>query len=680
MEFGLLPHALNQELRHDLSTYKTLEGEGGSLLFGAFCTPFFAAGEPSFFNLRLCAVVWNGVALLVFALIAALTAGPRAAALLSLLWIFAPPMIMHYSGFGWANHLEGTLPMGITLLAVVGALGATGRGRRWALSLLAGLLGMASIHFHLSALPFIGAVGIAVLVAHRRRSGPNVWLFGLGLLAGLLLVLLLDSPVDLFEVAGGWVDVFGQYLAEGTSSPESYSIRGQAAERTRIVTCALDLLRLWWFPAEGKHLLGGLYLAALGGLIICWIFPGRGAGRGLLAGEPPRMTGLGLVTLTAGMAVGIHLLVCIIFDFALDGSLSRYAAPTWPFLLLLCAPAGNLLSLKRKDGQAGLLRPGLVCLFTVCLVGLCAIFQISRIWHDTPAPHPHRQIRGYSYLRHRISGELVSLAPDRLLRRITDQTEDRAELLFLHGRGTFERLMSLHKPAEAAQHLRSTGEQLPEVARSYYWEGVGSALGRMLIQKMSRHGFNRETFRKELAPAPLKEPKGLKGEHVPFGDRLAWLIHNAGSAFAASVVFGFANPGDFMDFGHQDLPILELLSRGLPAQLRIQLCAGWGANMHFGRSLHIPDRLEKIPWCSQRLLFAGVGVAAAREFIGGPPLPPLSWWYRPTSDTEEDAYRLDAATFHCAMKAELRRLGALTQDSWPPSRAPADSWLDCVKP
>ncbi len=317
LEFGVLPAHLLEGLMAPLWAYRTQPNEGGSLIWGLWVAPWFAALGPSYRTLRIAGLAWHGLTMLGFCALAKRAAGDRAAWTLGALWVVAPPGIVWLSSRGWANHLEATA------LVMLALWGATGRGRLAAV--VAGAAVPLAAFFQLSAAAQgLAAAVFAAVAVLRGRLPWRWWLLGTGLGAAPLVAGLLGA-------LSGWI---GE--------------QGPAADlelvRRSLQLLTHDLAGLGSFrddvPLVGPRVPGGL----------AWGRAWLAAGLGLMALGATRLRRLEApeVVVAAGWVLAAHTAAALLSGRDLGEF--RYLAPLWHYALLLASvargrAAGVLLAL-----------------------------------------------------------------------------------------------------------------------------------------------------------------------------------------------------------------------------------------------------------------------------------------------------------------------------------------------
>lgn len=643
IEFGLFAdHLVHGGVSLDrLRDYQPQPREGGTLFFGAFCAPVFATAGSTYYSLRLCSVLWHTGTLVVLALLAALLAGPLGAALISALWILAPPLLIFLGHYGCPNHLEVTPLTGLAILLLAHGVGR-GAARRLRLCTAAcGLLCGLAITFHLSALPMVLAVALATEVAHRRAWGPSRWVYLAGLAVGLLPLLFNESYWS--NLSGYWNSTGGNPLLFLIQEETSSYITSTKSVWARLLGFfRFNLFDMWDFQGQRSLLQGAAYLAAILTLCLLGLSSPRGAPEEDAHTEG-RVRQRSLVLLAAGAAVLLYTLATLLSGFELDMAEKRYLAPLMPYLLLLAASAAAIPGLRRGR----LLRPVITLVAALTALFLCGHALAITYFNAGTDARIDRWLRGYTWCDHPMGRSLARAPRQERLALVASRPRDRTQLLRIHGWAAGAGLLKDGLPDLQGARLIQASAGLPAVAAPYFWEGVGERLARWA-----------------LLDAGDKQQRRQRGTQIA-----GWVASQTPWPGLPYLAFGLGK--QFHDDGSVEflLQAWAPFIGSLPQGLRQQACAGLGSWSFSRRDFNTARNLVEVKWCAPSAYAAGLGLQLAREILpvgaAPDPAPRLRWW------SDDIASPSTARAFGCALRAESRRVAILAASGWREAPAPA---------
>jgi len=397
LNFGLLPAHLLQGLAIDLLDYQTMWREGGSLIVAPFAALFFAALSPSYFALKLAAIAWHGLILLVWTLVARVAFGRREALAFGILLACAPPFAARMQLVALVGHSEGNLFSGLALLGLLLMLRKSTINTRRLGAVLLGTSVTLGGTFAYSVLPASGLCLLLALQNRRRCSGLWTWVLVSMGLGSLLWITYFIGRVDLGQVwqeAGG-SGVLALFL-ELSPDTEIYS-------KVHLTTRITELVQHHLFWMWGWTAADGSFRSSTNILLGTAVFAGSFAGF-LGYGGQHFLRRLGTIESSCAAAlrpliVGFAALYILGYlSLALLSGLSygpdtydgyRYLAPLFPsFLLLTAAGLGLASRSTRRPAQvsAGVALAGLAIAFVVGGPGL----------GGAPGPSPLHDLKGYN--------------------------------------------------------------------------------------------------------------------------------------------------------------------------------------------------------------------------------------------------------------------------------------------
>jgi len=370
--------------------------EGGSLIVAPFSAVFFAFLGPTYYALKLSAIAWHGLILLVWTLVARLAFGRREALAFGLLLACAPPFAARMQLIALVGHPEGNFFAGLALLGLVLLFRESAPRRR---QLGAGLLGLSvtlGATFTYSAVP---AVGLCLLLALRNHSRlKELWriLVGSMALGSLPWIAYFIGRVDLAaaRLDSGGTGVLSLFLG-ASRGEEIYSSIPLATRMSELLSDHLFWMWGWLAPNESyrgapNYVLGtAVFVLALLGCFRCW--ERRFLRSGGVVSEGADTPTQSLVAGFSLLYVGAYLSIAVVSGLSYgpdtyDGY--RYLAPLFPTLLLLAA-AGLGWGLHGT--------PLLRAFAALGAVSVCLAFVVGGpSLNGLPGPSPLHQLRGYN--------------------------------------------------------------------------------------------------------------------------------------------------------------------------------------------------------------------------------------------------------------------------------------------
>ncbi len=594
-EFGLLAVDLNNGLEEPLEGHITHPRELCSIPWGFFVAPVFRLLGPSMYSLRLSSVLWNTLALCVFALLAGRVAGWRGASLFGALWVLAPPGLVELQWFGLPNHLEACLISGLGLLCLSRAA-TLGRARSslfWVT--LAGLFAGLAVSFHYTSAPMPLAMAATVALCPWRYRAPLFAFLALGLFCGMCPVF----ATRLVDMGAGSADILGAAMA-GPGEPKSESGYWLA----RAVKLALvEPLALPGFDVShggygaGLAYVCGLALLCLPGLRRFLQVLARPAGS-----RPLRSRGSD----TAGEVVAV---CCILFlvGFVLAVLLLGLPyehwdlAPVWPYGFLLATT--SLGSSRLRAWGKEQLGPAAV-LFALAFPLIPPCWALLHPPQREPFPCIDCMFKGYRPSQ-QVRERLESTSPAVLLERVVLGDTDRFEWCEHLGVGVA--LAHAEEGQERAfwAAVQRHGDRLPRLSRPAYWQGVGSTLVEL------------ERAR-DRAPGEQGSPTG----------RLVETIDSHVERRASRLALAFGMGREFWsEATHPNDPVVwNRITVELEEDTVWAMCAGSGAIGMYERHWyhHPPGRtaptIPPVPLmlrkgCTIETMALGMGIELARETL-----------------------------------------------------------------
>lgn len=188
---GVIGHDMLNGLIMPLWEYPYHPYDAGTLLFGVTIVPFFWLLGPSYFALKLAALLFAACTFGLWYLFMLRFFGRRAAAIMGLVMCFAPPGFINLSLYSWGNAVQyGAFDIALlfTFCAFLaqrpGNPGAQVRAQRFHLSLFGLVAGLSAFFYYFSFCTI--AVCLLVWACERKRlmSPINLAIFCVSFLIG----------------------------------------------------------------------------------------------------------------------------------------------------------------------------------------------------------------------------------------------------------------------------------------------------------------------------------------------------------------------------------------------------------------------------------------------------------------------------------------------------------------
>lgn len=434
--FGLFPHHLTAGLVAGPAAYLPEPQQGCALIWGLPCAVVFGAAGPTVDSLRLCSLLWQALLLLVFLLLARAASGRRAAALVGLLWVLAPPALAGAALSGLPDHLDGAVLTGAALLLLVTARPRQASRQLFGAGLLVGIAAWFTLDTLLWSLPILVAAWLRL-----RGAGRRAWVaVGCGLVLGL---------TPLFALGGFWRS---ERLADLGPRPEGLLAR----------TVDLFSSQLPWSPgfADPAASVGGLAVSspALGALYLALL-----ASLGVVATRGEQ-SGSRLIARVALAGAALHVVGTLLSGLPVN---SPYLWPLWPWLVLAAALGLGRLVERTAPGRLLAAAAGVGILTSLFPVGAGPALDPAmpagaqaRTWLGRTA--------GHNVVTHPLGSEVFTELPAERRRRLVRRQPDRADLLRLHGRGLVREAHAVDLGERGGDPLLAAiGPSLFDAAREY---------------------------------------------------------------------------------------------------------------------------------------------------------------------------------------------------------------------
>ena len=638
-QFGLFAAHAVSGLLGPPSEYLPQPHQGCTFVFGAWCAPIIALGDPQIGSLRLCSLTLHAAIALVFVVLAGRLNGWRSGAAAGALFVFAPPMLAHYAQKGSTNHDDCDLFVGLALLLLV-APGATGRSRE-ALVRATGagtLVGVAAGYMLDGGMRGLVVLGLALLLGEGRLRRAAAMAGGLILSLGVFLLL---------GVSDGEDGVVRKAISRGTLWAEDRSGIEMTAPLSERLHQLLDFALPTGFRVSGPDLWG---LVPMSEPVLLYAYPLLLlllAGVGLLGRR-----GLDSTDVTSGPSHRLLVTSCLLIPIVQCAAVVLaglevevdYIAPIWPYLVVLAA-AGLAPGAKVGSGtRMGVSVAALSIALLLCFEGMhwkldafyrgasdeeSDTWQQSRFAGSLRAARPERHAFGPRLIDRERSAGLRQLLDDRATERVS--------LARMLGQATALEL------ADAAcgpdpKPPRRLAADLPEASRALFFEGIGE-------QVMS-------------SPDPCRWVQGGPAD-VGWSGPLGEALRTSAGPYFDDVVRGAAF-GQLERMDGQFTGAEEGYPAG-PARRAMCVAAGSWAFVTM-RPVELMEWLDPAGACKDEELAVGWAIAVARDRWpkADEATPDYRWWW-------PDASTRARTAFSCAWREESARVAAMTSGAaWSP--------------